>query len=73
MNKSLAWIGAAAGIVGAILLSLNVGISGWGYAFFIGSSISLSIWAFNEKQNHQLIMQLVFSVINLNGCIQWLT
>lgn len=73
MNKLLAWIGAIAGILGAILLSLNIGVSGWGYVFFVSSSVSLSIWAFNEKQNHQLIMQLFFTIINFNGCIQWLT
>lgn len=72
MIKTLAWAGAITGIIGAILLSLNVTISGYGYLFFIVSSICLMLWAFLDKQDHQLTMQTVFTLINFNGCVQWL-
>ncbi len=73
MNSVLAWIGAAAGVLGAVLLSLNISISAYGYLLFMVSSLCLTVWARREKQNHQLMMQLVFTIINVNGCIQWLS
>ena len=72
MDKLLGWLGAAFGITGAVLLSENIPISGWGFVFFITSSVCLSIWAFRKKEYHQLTMQVVFTVINFNGCIKWL-
>ena len=32
---ALKWIGTAAGITGAILLSLNIEVSGWGFVAFL--------------------------------------
>jgi hypothetical protein len=69
----LGWIGAFFGICGAILLSLNIPFSSFGYILFSISSVSLMFWAYMDKQKHQLLMQLVFTGINVNGIYQWIT
>lgn len=72
MLKWAGWMGASLGIIGALLLSMNIEISGWGYLFFLGSSLTLSLWSAIEKHYHQLSMQVTFTLINLNGCYHWL-
>jgi hypothetical protein len=73
MVQILGWIGAILGVSGAALLSLNIEISGYAYLPFTMSSLCLVVWAYKDKQHHQMMMQIVFSVININGIIQWLT
>ena len=71
-SKALGWIGVVCGVAGAILLSLNISISGYGYIFFVLSSTTLVVWAFKEKQKHQLMMQIIFTMINVLGIYKWL-
>ena len=68
----LGWTGSFLGVAGAVLLSLNISLSPWGYVLFMGSSLILSLWAYRAGLKHQLIMQAVFSVINANGIVNWL-
>jgi len=69
--KVMPWVGAALGVIGAILLAFNFELSKYGYVFFLLSSVSLSVWAITDKQYHQLMMQLVFTVINTIGLYKW--
>lgn len=66
------WIGSGTGILGAILLSMNIPISGFGYLFFLVSSSTLSWWSWKHKHQSMMTMQIVFTAINLNGCVNWL-
>ena len=72
LQKYLGWAGTTFGIAGAALLSLNIAISPIGYLLFLVSSILLSLWAYRDRHTHQLVMQMVFTAINLNGVINWL-
>ena len=72
-NRLLGWIGAGFGVIGAILLSLNISYSGYGYIFFVISSSILVVWSIAEKQYHQLIMQTIFTLINCIGIVRWLS
>lgn len=71
-NKYLGVIGAVTGILGALLLALNIAISPYGFLFFFVSSVSLTCWARSNNHSHQLIMQLVFTIINAIGMVRWL-
>lgn len=70
--KTLELIGAVSGVLGAILLAINIPASGYGFALFLISSISLSLFALDQKLRYLLVMQVVFTVINMVGVYRWL-
>jgi nicotinamide riboside transporter PnuC len=72
MENKMGWIGSICGIAGAILLSLNLSFSGYGYLFYLLSSFALIVWAVIAKAKHTLVMQLCFCVINFIGVYNWL-
>lgn len=72
ISRIMGWIGSLFGVIGAVLLSLNTNYSGYGYVFFLISSTVLAAWSVREKHEHQLLMYVVFTCININGCYQWL-
>jgi len=59
------------GIFGALLISLNNGFELQGYIFFLVSSILWIIYGYITKQKGLVIMNFVFSLINLNGIINF--
>jgi hypothetical protein len=69
---ALKWIGTAAGITGAILLSLNIEVSGWGFVAFL---INTTFWmaaGLILRDRSLWSMNLVFTVTNLVGIYRWL-
>jgi len=65
------WIGTAAGVSGAILIALNLGIVGYGFALFLLSS---SLWltaAVAERETSLLVLQVAFTAINVLGLCRW--
>lgn len=71
-DKIVGWVGSVCGITGAVLLALNLPISGYGYLFFLVSSVALVAWSFKTGAKHNLTMQLCFCVINSIGVYNWL-
>lgn len=59
-------------IAGAILLSLNIEISKYGYVLFLSSSVLWSIVSYKENENELFYMQMFFNIINTIGIIKWI-
>lgn len=65
------WIGTGAGVSGAILIALNVGMIEYGFALFLLSS---SLWlaaALVQREPSLALLQGTFTVINVIGLWRW--
>lgn len=71
-DKMVGWAGATGGITGALLLALNFKYSGYGYIFFLLSSVLLFAWSYKTGAKHNMLMQGVFIVLNAIGTYNWL-
>ena len=69
--KILEMIGAVCGIAGAVLVSLNIPQSKYGFVLFLVSSILLGIVSWQRKMQYLLTMQMVFLGINIVGVFRW--
>lgn len=70
---AMEWSGAALGLMGAFLLSLNSSFSRYGWPLFllsnfmwIGFGIATEAWGL-------VFMQIGFTLTSLNGLVQWFT
>jgi hypothetical protein len=70
--SALKWLGTAAGIAGALWIALNLPSSGWGFSLFLLSSMSWGAAALLMGESSLLLLQGVFTVINLLGIWRWL-
>ena len=69
--NTIKWIGTAAGVSGAIMIALNLGVVAYGFAFFL---ISSSLWlaaAFAQRETSLVVLQGTFTVINVLGLWRW--
>jgi len=71
MNKLFEMIGAICGVAGAVLVSLNIPQSKYGFLLFLISSILLGIVSWQRKMQYLLTMQMVFLGINIVGVVRW--
>jgi len=71
MNKLFEMIGAICGVAGAVLVSLNIPESKYGFVLFLISSILLGIVSWQRKMQYLLSMQIVFLGINVIGVFRW--
>lgn len=71
MNKLFEMIGAICGVAGAVLVSLNIPQSKYGFVLFLISSILLGIVSWQRKMQYLLTMQMVFLGINIVGIVRW--
>jgi nicotinamide riboside transporter PnuC len=71
MNKIFEMIGANCGVTGAVLVSLNIPQSKYGFILFLISSVLLGIVSWQRKMQYLLIMQTVFLGINIVGIVRW--
>jgi len=69
--KIIEMIGAVCGVGGAVLVSLNIPQSKYGFVLFLVSSILLGIVSWQRKMQYLLTMQVVFLGINVVGVIRW--
>ena len=66
------WIGSISGILGALLLSLNIPASKYGYIMFLISAIFLT-FSFTRQKNYAMILQQsIFLIINSIGVYSWI-
>lgn len=72
MLQWIKWVGTVSGIVGALFLAANIEGSGWGFTFFLISSIAW-LWVGIKTRDHALsALQGVFVAIDLLGIFRWL-
>ena len=72
ISNTLEWTGSLTGVSAAILLALNIPISGWAYIFYLLSSILLMIWGIRKKAHGVAFQNFVFIAINILGIYRWL-
>lgn len=66
------WIGTITGILGAALISSNIGYIGWAYVVFCFSSFSFMYFSYKLERWPFFIMNVIFLVINIWGIWRWL-
>jgi hypothetical protein len=72
MLSWIKWIGTIAGIIGAGFLAANIQESGWGFIFFLISSLAWA-WVGIKTRDHALTaLQGVFVGIDVLGIARWL-
>jgi hypothetical protein len=69
--EALKWTGTAFGIVGAIIVALNLSFSGWGFVLFLISSFAWCIAGIKMKEASLVLLQGTFTAINLLGIYRW--
>lgn len=72
MTKHISWLASATGIIGALIIAMNIGVIHIGYAVFIVSSFSWIFYSIKTKQNSLLFMNIVFGIINIIGFIKYI-
>lgn len=65
------YAGAIFGIIGALLIALNINLNWLGYIVFFISSLCFSYVGFYSNKRGLLVMSLVYIIINVIGFIQW--
>ena len=65
------WVGTAAGIAGAMLVALNLGVVGYGFALFLVSSVLWTIVGCAHREASLVLLQAAFTAINLIGIWRW--
>ncbi len=69
------YYGAAAGVIAALVVSLDLGRqpTGWAFVLFVSSSIALITWGFLQENSEGIGWQnAVLLVINLVGVYRYL-
>jgi hypothetical protein len=66
------WIGTAAGVSGAMMIALNLGIVGYGFALFLVSSLLWLAAALAQRETSLVILQGTFTAINVLGLWRWM-
>lgn len=73
MRKILEFVSFFGAITGALLVALNAGVGGYGYIFFLSSSISTIILLRQSNASKVIEWQTyVFVIINVVGLIRHL-
>lgn len=70
--KVIEWAGSLFGVSAAVLLALNISISGWAYILYLLSSLFLAFWGYRQKAYGVAFQNLVFIAINVLGIYRWL-
>ena len=65
------WIGTGAGVSGATLIALNLGIVVYGFALFLLSSLLWGSVALIQREPSLAVLQGAFTAINLLGIWRW--
>jgi drug/metabolite transporter (DMT)-like permease len=66
------WTGTLAGIAGAILVALNLEVSGYGFLLFLASSLLWCAAGIAQRDDSLILLQATFVVINIIGIYRWL-
>ena len=66
------WVGTIAGIAGAVLIALNIGIVGYGFVLFLISSVLWSAVAMVQRDASLFVLQGAFVLVDVIGVARWL-
>jgi len=66
------WIGANAGVAGAVLVALNIGVTGYGFVLFLVSSLIWSAAGIAQREPSLVVLQGAFTAINVLGIYRWM-
>jgi len=66
------WVGTVAGIGGALIIAMNIGVVAHGFMLFLVSSVLWGLVAWAQREVSLLVMQGAATVINMLGIIKWL-
>lgn len=72
ITRLFEWIGASAGMLGALLIASNTLYSPYGWIAFAVSSVTLLMFAVKLKAWGLLCLQLCFCLTNALGLWRWL-
>ncbi len=72
MLSTTKWVGTIAGIIGAGFLAANTPESGWGFTFFLVSSLSWTWVGIRTGDPALTALQGVFVAIDVLGIYRWL-
>ena len=66
------WIGTGAGVSGAFMIALNLGLVIYGFGLFLISSLLWSLVGWLQREMSLLVLQGAFTIINIVGIYRWL-
>jgi len=69
---AIKWFGTATGVAGALVLALNIPISGWGWVLFGVSSLCWTIAGAVMRDYSLVVLQATFLVVDIIGIWRWL-
>lgn len=70
--RPVKWIGTGAGVTGAVLVALNIGVTGYGFMLFLVSSLLWSAAGVAQREPSLVVLQGAFSAINVLGIYRWM-
>ena len=70
--SALKWVGTTTGVLGALMLALNILLSGSGWALFLISSLSWTLAGAVMKDMSLVVLQFAFVVVDMIGVWRWL-
>jgi hypothetical protein len=65
------WLGTGAGVSGAMLIALNLGVVGYGFVLFLISSLLWTAVGFAQREPSLVVLQSAFTAINVLGIYRW--
>ncbi len=71
-SVAVEWVGAITGLSGAVLLSLNIEHSGYGFIFFLISNVAWIIFSIRNRTYSLLAQQVGFTATSIIGVLRWL-
>jgi nicotinamide riboside transporter PnuC len=66
------WIGTGAGVSGAIMIALNLGLVIYGFGLFLISSLLWSAVGWVQRETSLVVLQAAFAIIDVIGIYRWL-
>lgn len=70
--SALKWLGTITGVLGALMLALNIPVSGWGWVLFTISSVSWTVAGLVLRDTSLVVLQGAFVAVDLLGVWRWL-
>jgi hypothetical protein len=72
LMTAIKWFGTVTGVVGAVILALNIPISGWGWVLFAVSAAAWTTAGLVMREYSLAILQGAFLLVDLLGIWRWL-
>ncbi len=72
MLTVLKWTGTVTGVAGALILALNLPLSGWGWVLFATSALTWTIAGIVMRELSLVLLQGGFLAVDFLGIYRWL-